>query len=169
MPKKETKTDWQIERDERNKNWNLYQGELAAHTLTKNELDGFIKQLASIYGSPETKEGVIKFATENAKVLEERDLFKDKYEREVQSRKEDYEDYQRELEGYKKELRQLRAENEALQRKVDHVEDRINSAIENTNDAKDKMEEKKNEYPIYSSDKVNNFIQSMITSFKGKR
>lgn len=157
-----TTMDWQTERDERNKNWSLYQGEIAAHKLTKDKHDAFIKQLASIYKSPEDEESIVKFATENAKVLDEKNMYKDKYEREVQSRKEDYENYQRELEGYKKELNQLRTEKEALERRLDHVEDKINTTLEDASIAKEKIEEKKNEYPQYSSDVVNNVIQSMI-------
>ena len=169
MPEKQTSTtksytaeEWSIEREERNKNWNLYQGEIAAHTLTKNKFDGFIKQLASIYGSPETEEGVVKFATENSKAVNDRDMYKGKYEDEQKARKEDLEKHKEELEKYKEEIAVLRADNEVLQKRLDTVELKINSTIEDTKEAKEKIEEKKTEYPQYSSDKINGVLLSIL-------
>lgn len=120
-------------REQRDANHRLYEGERTAHDLTKTNHNSFIETLANLYGSVKSEESIVKFATENSKVIDERNEYKDKWEREVLARKEDYEKHQEELKTLKDEI-------ERLQKQLNTLKPRIDQAIEKSDEAKEKIE-----------------------------
>lgn len=128
-------------REERDKNWNSFQAEIKAHNLTKKNHSNFVEELSTMYGSVASEESVIKFATENSRVIDERNTYKDKWEREVELRKKEYDLHQKELAKFSSELEkikeELRLEKEKNTQRIENIASQVNSAIEKSDAAKE--------------------------------
>ena len=137
---------------DRKKFWNERDAEIEAHKHTKENHLAFVNRLADIYGSVHSEESVIKFASENCKVIDERNELKVSLGKERQARKQDVLDHQDELSKLKKEIKELSNEvisanllNERLTNKLENLTKQIESRIKETDDAQKKIEDSESE------------------------
>lgn len=87
-------------------------GEKEALKALKKEFQDFIDRIASLLGSTADKEGVIKFATNLGHSLDDVEKYKDLYEREIQTGKKAYEEYQIKLGKFDESLHEMRGDFE---------------------------------------------------------
>lgn len=147
---------------DRKKFWAERDAEIEAHKATKRNHQGFVDQLADIYNSVHSEESVIKFATENCKVIDERNELQVKYEKEVQARKKDYEIHQQEIKGLQAQLDDLKAQNDRLASKLANLGLQITNKLEESDKAKeavikDEIEQSKSLWDI-----IKEFISKIV-------
>lgn len=134
------KSDLEACMADRQKFWAERDAEIEAHKHTKAQNQAFIDRLADIYGSVHSEESVIKFATENSKVIDERNEYQVKYEKEVQARKADVIKHQEEMKELQKQLGQLEQENDRLASKLTNLALQITNKLEETDKAKEAVD-----------------------------
>jgi predicted nucleic acid-binding Zn-ribbon protein len=149
------------------------QTEKLAHRNTKEKHGIFRDSLADLYGSAHTEESILKFANENSNAIDDRDKYKDLYEREVQAHQLDIVKYQAELERFKKEIAGMREEkikmeaqvqvdNEVFQKRIDTIEDKIDYSVQKKAEAVAAVEQKVTAVRESISTKLKNVYNKIV-------
>lgn len=146
-------------REQRDENWRKYQGSFKEANERKKELNQFIDELAEMLGATTLadKANIKGSVTRLTVRADERDKYKNKWEREVQARKADYDKHQ-------EELQELREEIKSLQGKLKNLDGRIDTAIEKSDDAKEVIQSDGNE-PLKAS-RISRFINWLVSLTK---
>lgn len=132
MPKTYTEAEWQTERDERNKNWNLYQDQLKEtqkykeqYESLKKESDGFLETLANKLTTIVDRNEVLGAL---GRLLEVEDQLNSASKKLIQLEKKhelEKDDWKREMEQLRAAVQKQQEENEKLLQRIDTLEAQI--------------------------------------------
>ncbi|GEM_PF-1417707 len=115
--------------------------------VQKTNHDRFVEKVAQLLGSTSDENGVIQFATNLGKVKDNAGNWEDKYEREVQARKQDYLDHQAELKSLKERIdaieidhnNQIRDIQDEHKKHLDGMREELNIAIQSAQVAEEAL------------------------------